>query len=210
MHEYGAPRLGCTAIPATTDSAVDSRCRRSGALAAIRRSITVRTLNRADGRALIVIPARLAPCARPTAVRRLGTPDSSGFWGRATSVARVHDRGGLKSACPRCRLKSAYPGAQRAACVHWEIAERWPKRRSRPTRPASQRTEALHRVRFQTTGVDSRSSRCRYPRQCSAPSPALCAGVDRSRCGVFSASRTTGRPNRRARWPHGPRRASHR
>jgi len=30
------------------------------------------------------------------------------------SVARLRDRGGLKSACPRCRLKSAYPGG--AAC----------------------------------------------------------------------------------------------
>jgi hypothetical protein len=53
-----------------------------------------------------------------TAACCLGTPDLSGLWGWATSVARVCDDGGRKSAYPRCRLKSAYPGARRAACAH--------------------------------------------------------------------------------------------
>jgi hypothetical protein len=38
--------------------------------------------------------------------------------------------------------------------------------------PQSQRTPAPSLVRFQTTGVDPRSSLCRYPRQCSARWPA--------------------------------------
>jgi hypothetical protein len=40
-------------------------------------------------------------------------------------------------------------------------------------RPESQRTPAPSLVRFQTTGVDLRSSLCRYPRQCSARWPAM-------------------------------------
>jgi hypothetical protein len=40
-------------------------------------------------------------------------------------------------------------------------------------RPESQRTPAPSLVRFQTTGVDPRSSLCRYPRQCSARWPAM-------------------------------------
>jgi hypothetical protein len=40
-------------------------------------------------------------------------------------------------------------------------------------RPQSQRTAAPSLVRFQTTGVDPRSSLCRYPRQCSARWPAM-------------------------------------
>ncbi|QQO56097.1 MAG: hypothetical protein N838_24835 [Thiohalocapsa sp. PB-PSB1] len=40
-------------------------------------------------------------------------------------------------------------------------------------RPESQRTPALSLVRFQTTGVDPRSSLCRYPRPCSARWPAM-------------------------------------
>jgi hypothetical protein len=40
-------------------------------------------------------------------------------------------------------------------------------------RPESQRTPAPSLVRFQTTGVDPRSSLCRYPRQSSARWPAM-------------------------------------
>jgi hypothetical protein len=40
-------------------------------------------------------------------------------------------------------------------------------------RPESQRTPAPSLVRFQTTGVDPRSSLCRYPRHCSARWPAM-------------------------------------
>jgi hypothetical protein len=40
-------------------------------------------------------------------------------------------------------------------------------------RPQSQRTPAPSLMRFQTTGVDPRSSLCRYPRQCSARWPAM-------------------------------------
>ncbi|QQO54515.1 MAG: hypothetical protein N838_15360 [Thiohalocapsa sp. PB-PSB1] len=40
-------------------------------------------------------------------------------------------------------------------------------------RPQSQRTPAPSLVRFQTTGVDPRSSLCRYPRHCSARWPKM-------------------------------------
>ncbi|QQO56022.1 MAG: hypothetical protein N838_24400 [Thiohalocapsa sp. PB-PSB1] len=40
-------------------------------------------------------------------------------------------------------------------------------------RPESQRTPAPSLVRFQTTGVDPRSSLCRYLRPCSARWPAM-------------------------------------
>jgi hypothetical protein len=40
-------------------------------------------------------------------------------------------------------------------------------------RPESQRTPAPSLVRFQTTGVDPRSSLCRYPRHCSARWPTM-------------------------------------
>jgi hypothetical protein len=40
-------------------------------------------------------------------------------------------------------------------------------------RPESQRTPAPSLVRFQTTGVDPRSSLCRYPRQSSARWPKM-------------------------------------
>ena len=49
-------------------------------------------------------------------------------------------------------------------------------------RPESQRTPAPSLVRFQTTGVDPRSSLCRYPRQCSARWPAMRAFDARLRC----------------------------
>ncbi|QQO56059.1 MAG: hypothetical protein N838_24605 [Thiohalocapsa sp. PB-PSB1] len=40
-------------------------------------------------------------------------------------------------------------------------------------RSESQRTAAPSLVGFQATGVDPRSSLCRYPRQCSARWPAM-------------------------------------
>jgi hypothetical protein len=40
-------------------------------------------------------------------------------------------------------------------------------------RPQSQRTPAPSLVRFQMTGVDPRSSLCRYPRHCSARWPKM-------------------------------------
>jgi hypothetical protein len=49
-------------------------------------------------------------------------------------------------------------------------------------RPESQRTPAPNLVRFQTTGVDPRSSLCCYPRQCSARWPAMRAFDARLRC----------------------------
>jgi hypothetical protein len=62
-------------------------------------------------------------------------------------------------------------------------------------RPQSQRTPAPSLVRFQTTGVDPRSSLCRYPRQCSArwlafdahlrSAPTMRTGVDPSRYAVL-------------------------
>jgi hypothetical protein len=74
-------------------------------------------------------------------------------------------------------------------------------------RPELQPTPAPSLVRFQTTGVDLRSSLCRYPRQCSARWPAMraydarlrCApkmhtGVDPSRYAVLSHARSRARP----------------
>jgi hypothetical protein len=49
-------------------------------------------------------------------------------------------------------------------------------------RPQSQRTPAPSLVRFQMTGVDPRSSLCRYPRHCSARWPAMRAYDARLRC----------------------------
>jgi hypothetical protein len=48
-------------------------------------------------------------------------PGYAGFirpWGRATLVARARGHGGLKSADPRCRIKSAHPEARASHRVH--------------------------------------------------------------------------------------------
>jgi hypothetical protein len=55
----------------------------------------------------------------------------------------------------------------------------------------SQRTPAPSLVRFQTTGVDPRSSLCRYPRQCSARWPAMRAYDARLRCAQALILRVT-------------------
>jgi hypothetical protein len=89
-------------------------------------------------------------------------------------------------------------------------------------RPESQHTPAPSLVRFRTTGVDPRSSLCRYPRHCSARwsamraydahlrcAPMMRTGVDPSRYAVLSHARSRARPSRQTRWPHARRRAAH-
>ena len=85
-------------------------------------------------------------------------------------------------------------------------------------RPESQRTPAPSLVRFQTTGVDPRSSLCRYPRHCSARWPAMRAYDARLRCAQELILRVTLSfhmlavalwPSRQTRWPHAVRRAAH-
>jgi hypothetical protein len=85
-------------------------------------------------------------------------------------------------------------------------------------RPESQRTPAPSLVRFQTTGVDPRSSLCRYPRQCSARWPAMRAYHAHLGCAQALILRVTLSfhmlavalwPSRQTRWPHARRRASH-
>jgi hypothetical protein len=101
--------------------------------------------------------------------------------------------------------------------------------------PESQHTPAPSLVRFRTTGVDPRSSLCRYPRHCSARwsamrtydarlrcaptmrtydahlrcAPMMRTGVDPSRYAVLSHARSRARPSRQTRWPHARRRAAH-
>ncbi|QQO54267.1 MAG: hypothetical protein N838_13865 [Thiohalocapsa sp. PB-PSB1] len=85
-------------------------------------------------------------------------------------------------------------------------------------RPQSQRTPAPSLVRFQTTGVDPRSSLCRYPRQCSARWPTMRTYDARLRCAQALILRVTLSfhmlavalwPSRQTRWPHARRRVSH-
>jgi hypothetical protein len=58
-------------------------------------------------------------------------------------------------------------------------------------RPESQRTPVPSLVRFQTTGVDPRSSLCCYPRQSSARWPAMRAYDARLRCAQALILRVT-------------------
>jgi hypothetical protein len=84
-------------------------------------------------------------------------------------------------------------------------------------RPEAQRTPAPSLVRFQTTGVDPRSSLCRSSAMFSAMAcdaclrcaPTMRTGVDPSRYAVLSHARSRARPSRQTRWPHARRRAAH-